>query len=218
MKKTIIATLVLGTFLVSCSSGNKAETGEAQEVEQTTEAESVKYSTIDESSKLDWRAAHLGGTAPRFGKIWLKTAEVTTLENEVKNATVTFDMNSLSVENFEEGDEKKGKLTGHLLSADFFNTEVHPVSTFELTNVVAAEGEFNSIVTGNLTILDATKSITFNANINVTEDAVSIKSDDFILDRSNWGLVYNAEGTAGVSADRLISDDMGFTIDVTIKK
>ena len=71
---------------------------------------------------------------------------------------------------------------------------------------------------GNLTMLDVTKSITINANVKVSENEVSVKSEDFKINRTDWGLSYNTEGTAGVPVDYLIANDIGFTIDVTITK
>ena len=128
------------------------------------------------------------------------------------------DMASLTVENFPEGAAEKGKLTGHLQSGDFFNIEKYPTSKFVLTKREGTAGEYNSRITGNLTMLDVTKSITFIANVKVSENEVSVKSEDFKINRTDWGLSYNTEGTAGVPVDYLIANDIGFTIDVTITK
>jgi len=217
MKKTTIIAFVLGLFLVSCGS-NAVETGEAQEVTENNSAEAVDYSTLGEGSHVQWRAAHLGGIVKRYGKVSLVSANVKTLENKVTNASITIDLGSLTVENFEEGDESKGKLEGHLKSADFFDVENNPTAAFELTGIEAGTGDYNSMVTGNLTIMDSTKSITFGANITVTDESVTVKSEDFTVNREDWGLTHNKEGTANVPAEYLISSDLGFTIDATINK
>lgn len=54
---------------------------------------------------------------------------------------------------------------GHFLSGDFFNVEQFPVATFQSTSVEAA-GDMSAIITGDLTILDQTKSITLDAKLN----------------------------------------------------
>lgn len=128
------------------------------------------------------------------------------------------DMASITVESFGDDAESAGKLTGHLQNADFFNVEAHPTATFELTGIESAEGEFNSTITGNLAIMDSTKSITFNANVNVSDAEVSINSEDFAVDRRDWGIVYNVEGTEGVPVDYIVANDMGFTINVVLTK
>jgi polyisoprenoid-binding protein YceI len=127
------------------------------------------------------------------------------------------DMNNFTVENFED-QESIDKLAGHLKSDDFFKVATYPVSTFELATITSQEGDYNSMITGNLTILGVTKSIAFNANVMVSDASVSVKSEDFVVNRTDWGLTYNTEGTAGVPADYLISNDIGFTIDITLNK
>ena len=217
MKKSTIIAFVLGLFLISCG-GNAAETGEAVEVTENNSTEAVEYASIAEGSHINWRASHLGGLAPRFGKVSIVKASVTTENNAVTNATITIDMASLTVENFEEGDEQKGKLEGHLMAPDFFDVANNATTSFELSGIEAGTGDYNSMVTGNLTIMDSTKSVKFNANITVSDSAVSIKSEDFTVDRLDWGLDFHKEGTEGVPTEYLISNELGFTIDATITK
>lgn len=219
MKKVILSIFVLGAILSSCSNGTQVEASDAENVELVENEATVEYTTINESSKLDWRATHLGGVGERFGIISLKDASFLVNNGVLSNAKVDIDMLSLSVDSFSEEDaEQKEKLTGHLLADDFFKTETYPTSTFELTNIESTDGDYNSTLTGNLTILDATKSITFNANVNVTDESVSMVSEKFIIDRTDWGLSYHIEGSEGVPVDYIISNDLEFTINVTIEK
>ncbi|RLD58085.1 MAG: hypothetical protein DRJ05_08650 [Bacteroidetes bacterium] len=217
MKKLIITTLVIGAILTSCSNnGKKAETKDAEKVETIKKETTITFKTVKDGSHVDWRATHLGGLKPRYGKVLIKKAKFLVNDNKLANAKVEMDMVSFTVESFPEGDEQIEQLTGHLKSADFFDVGKYPVSTFELTKTMDASGVYNSTITGNLTIMDVTKSITFDANIIVSDNEVSIKSEDFSVNRTDWGLIYNVEGTAGVSTDYLISNDIGFTIDVTL--
>jgi len=171
---------------------------------------------------LKWRAAHLVGVQKRFGTTMLKSASLLLNDSEVTNATFEIDLTSLTVDNFDDA-ESKGKVEGHLKSPDFFNIEKHPTAKFELTNVEKTTGDYNSKITGNLTILEVSKSITFNANIAVLDNAVldnavAINSEDFSVNRQDWGLSYNTEGDAGVPADFLIANTVGFTINVAVTK
>ena len=218
MKKVILSVLVLSAVMVSCSdNGTKTEAKEAVAVEVTATETTQTYAKVAEGSHIDWRASHLGGVQPRYGKMMLKGAEVMTTDNIVTNAKVVLDMNNFTVDSFED-QESIDKLTGHLKSDDFFKVSAHPTSTFELASIESQEGDYNSKVTGNLTILGVTKSIAFSANVTVSDASVSIKSEDFVVNRTDWGLTYNTEGTEGVPADYLISNDIGFTIDVTVNK
>ncbi len=220
LKKNIfLLMLMIGIIASSCSNnGKEAETKNPEDVKVTTSETTTTFKNIKEGSFVNWRASHLGGVQKRFGKVSLKEATFLVDKGGIKNATVLMDMSSLTVENFPEGNPQIEKLKGHLLSNDFFSIEKFPTSKFELTNVEAATGTYNSKVTGNLTILGVTKSITFNANINVSDNEVSVKSEDFSVNRTDWGLSYNTEGTAGVPVDYLIANNIGFTINATVAK
>jgi polyisoprenoid-binding protein YceI len=219
MKKITLVALVFGAFLVSCSdSGKKVEASDAETVETVKTETTVEYQTIKEGSYLDWRASHLGGLEARFGKLFAKSASVLVNNGVVTNATIEVDMNSLTVENFGEDAETAAKLSGHLLSPDLFNTEAFPTSKFELTSIAKGTEEFNSSITGNLTILEVTKSITFNANVTVSENEVAVVSEDFAITRQDWGIIYHTEGDEGVPAEYVIANEIGFTINVVLGK
>jgi polyisoprenoid-binding protein YceI len=219
MKKLILATLIISAMFASCKSkGEKAETKKAEKVEVVKTEKTNAFKNIKAGSHVAWRASHLGGVQPRFGKIFVKNAELLVNDGKVTNASFTMDMGSLTVESFPQGDNQKGKLTKHLKSPDFFNIPQFPTAKFEVTKVTGTNGDFNSIVTGNLTIKGVTKSISFKANVTVSGNEVVIKSKDFAVNRSDWGLTYNAKGTKGVPTNYLISDDVGFTIDVVLTK
>jgi polyisoprenoid-binding protein YceI len=219
MKKTTLVAFVFGALLASCSdSGKTVEAGAAETVETVQTEATVEYKTIKEGSYFDWRASHLGGVEPRFGKLFTKSASILVNNGVVTNATIEVDMNSLTVDNFGDDAETAAKLSGHLLSPDLFNTAAFPSSKFELTNIAEGTAGFNSSITGNLTILEATKSITFNANVTVSENEVAIVSEDFSITRQDWGIVYHTEGEEGVPAEYIIANEIGFTINVTLIK
>jgi len=217
MKKTILTTFILGALLVSCgNNGKKTTTEDAKEVTETKTEKTISYEKVSSKSTVNWRASHLGGTNPRYGEIKIKSAEFLVNNNELSNAKVVMDINSLTVTSFPEGDENNMDLANHLKSADFFDVEKNPTATFEITNVEKTSGDYSHSITGNLTIMNITKSITFNANVTVSDNETSINSEDFAVDRKDWNLNYHAEGTEGVPANYLIADDIGFTINTTV--
>lgn len=59
------------------------------------------------------------------------------------------------------------KRTGHFSSADFFNVAEFPVATFVSTSIEST-GEKTAKITGDLTILDVTKSVVLDAKLNKT--------------------------------------------------
>jgi polyisoprenoid-binding protein YceI len=219
MKKVLFSIILTGVLFVSCGDNQKtAKTTKAADVAVVKNTKTTIYNKIDASSQIAWRATHLGGASPRFGFIKPSGIEFLVNEGTLTNAKVKIAINSLTVTSFPAGDDQIADLTKHLKSADFFNTVKYPNATFELTSTTPATGNFNTVVTGNLTILDKTKSITFKANIQVNDDNVTLKSEKFTVNRKDWGLTYHTEGTVGVPKDYLIADAIGFEIDVKATK
>ena len=82
------------------------------------------------------------------------------------------------------------KLTEHLLSGDFFNIGEHPQATFVSTKIEPnGTGQVN--VTGDLTLLGQTQSITFPAAVS-TVDGLSLKAE-FNIDRTQFGMNFGVD-------------------------
>ena len=99
------------------------------------------------------------------------------------------------------------KLDNHLKSADFFEVDRWPTARFESTAITQgapADSKLqgaNATVTGNLTIRDVTKSVSFPAVIEV--GAAEVKaSTEFFIDRKDFGVVYPGK------PDDLIKDEV----------
>jgi polyisoprenoid-binding protein YceI len=120
--------------------------------------------------------------APRTGKFNKFTGTITHVNADVKSIKVDIDTASLSTE--------IDKLTNHLKSADFFNVNEHPKATFTSTKIEpAGDGKVN--ITGDLTLLGKTQSISFPATIS-TDDKFSLKAA-FKIDRTRFGMDYGTD-------------------------
>lgn len=216
MKKMFLSLAALSLLAVSCGDGKDVESTDAQEViDQTTET-TVEYSTVKEGSKVDWHATKLV-VGEHMGYFNLSSGSAKATDGKLTNGTFIIDISSLTNTDIEDA-EKKGQLEGHLKSSDFLNSEAFPTAKFEITKVTPSEGEYNSEISGNLTLKDSVRNVSFNANVNATEDMISIKSEKFNIDRTQWGIHYGAEGTPDLVKDNVISNAVGITIDVTLTK
>lgn len=217
-KRTIhFCMLILAVLFYSCEQNAKpVESGKAKTIITNKTENTTTFNKIKDGSIINWNAAHLGGIDPKIGKIYYEKAIILVNNGKVTNTSLTIDMDNLTVDNLDEDEAKD--LVEHLKSEDFFNIKKHPTSAFELANLVEIKGHYNSEITGNLILLGVSKSITFKANINVSENEVSIKSEKFIIDRANWGMTYHKKGTADVPLDYLISDNIGLQIVATFVK
>jgi polyisoprenoid-binding protein YceI len=93
--------------------------------------------------------------------------------------SVDIDMNSLYSDN--------PKLTTHLMSPDFFGVKSNPKAKFTSTKVEKSGTDYT--VTGDLTMIGQTKSITFPAKIAFAGGALTVSSS-FTIDRTQWGMTY----------------------------
>jgi polyisoprenoid-binding protein YceI len=98
------------------------------------------------------------------------------------------------------------KLTGHLKSPDFFDVAKFGNAIFETVSV--APGTPASMVTGNLTLHGVTQKIAFPAQIEVTEQALSLTAK-FSINRMDFNIKYPGR------ADDLIREDV--VLDFNIK-
>lgn len=215
MKKFILPALLMATMMTSCG-GDAVEATDAKEVKEV--AITATYSTLGDHNHVDWKAWHLARTKERSGNVSIKDAELSVNEGMLAGGKFVLDIAGLQVTGFGDNAEQNEKLRGHLVNEDFFLTESFPTATFVITGVDTMSGDFNSKISGNLTIKDVTKNISFNANTQVTEDVVSISSEPFEVDRSDWGLTYNAEGTEGIVADYVIMNEIEFTVHTSVSK
>jgi polyisoprenoid-binding protein YceI len=79
------------------------------------------------------------------------------------------------------------KLTGHLKSPDFFGVKDNPKAKFVSTKI--AKGGKAYEITGDLTLLGKTKSITFPATISASGGNLKIEGD-VKIDRNDFGMTY----------------------------
>jgi len=77
------------------------------------------------------------------------------------------------------------RLTGHLKTADFFDVEKFPISTFTVTSVEPAGPRHT--VSGNLNLHGITKAVSFPADVTVGPEAVTLKSE-FAINRRDFDI------------------------------
>lgn len=217
MKKVFLSMAAMSLLLASCGGDKVVESEDAKVVVDKTVESTVEYATVKEGSKVNWKASHLLGVDPHNGFISLNEGSLKATDGALTNGSFVLDITSLTDEDIENA-EKRASLEGHLKSSDFFNAEAHPTAKFEITEAVATEGDFNTSITGNLTLKDSTRSVTFKANTMSTDDSYTIKSEKFDIDRTQWGMHYGAEGTPNLTEDKIIANAVQIEIDVTLTK
>lgn len=222
MKKVnVLAVAIMSLLFVACGGKSSDTTTEEQEVaKQTGEVYSVNL----ETSKVDWKAFHKGGFAPRWGTLLIKSGEVSSENGELTSGDFVIDMRSLKVDaaSVTEEGKKHTDLEAHLKSADFFDVEKHPTATFKITGVAnldkAPEGAVagaNKTISGNLTLKGKTLNVSFPAKVDVSGSAVSVQGK-FTVNRTDWGISFGA--SEADPAEWMISKDIEIGVNVAAAK
>ncbi len=167
-------------------------------------AAEVASFTLTPDSKLEFvgskvTGSHTGGFETFTGTFEVDLAEGKLAENGTH--TVEIDMNSVFSDN--------EKLTGHLKSADFFEVETYPTSTFVLTKAVPQDGD-NYKLSGTLDLHGVKKAISFPATVTVSEDrkTITVKAE-FAINRMDFEIQYPGK------PDDLIREEVVIRFDVT---
>ena len=222
MKKlTVLAFVGAALLFTACNDKKETVTAEQEVAAKTGEVYNVDLA----ASKVDWKAFHKGGFAPRWGTLKLKSGEITVENDAVTSGDFVIDMTSLKVDpaSVTEADKKPADLEAHLKNADFFDVEKQPTSDFKITSVADLAGELpkdavagaNKTISGNLTLLGKTLNVSFPAKVTVAEGKASIEAK-FTVNRADWGIKFGTDETD--PAEWMISKDIEIGINVTASK
>lgn len=204
MEKLFLTVAAGALVLSSCVSnpeGKKAETTDS--VETTAAAgEGTTLAVDTEASEVVWTGRKVSGQ--HHGTVDIKSGSLTVNNGQITGGNFVIDLTTITDQDLEG--EYKGKLEGHLKSADFFDVENHPEATFEITGVEqGAEGGLVK-VSGNLTLRGISKNITFDANVQEATDTSVKATADFNIAREDWGITYSGK------ADDLISKEINLKV------
>lgn len=205
MNKILILTLALGlTYCEKAPNAPKAETSNAME---TTKVEGTSTGLDLSKSTVKWIGTKLKGK--HNGTVKLSSGNIIVKDNKIVGGSFSLDMATIDNEDMKDDPKMKAKLEGHLKSEDFFNVEKFPKATFEITSISeSADGAVS--VTGNLTIKDITKSVTFPAKVAYSADKKPVSATaNFNINRQLWGITYPGQ------PDNLIKDEINFDLNLT---
>ncbi len=190
MKKTGI--LILAVAFIAMSFTNQIPT-----IQNTLKVDAT-------SSTITWSGYKPTGS--HTGTIMLQSGTLAMQDEYIIGGSFIADMSSI------KDADGSAKLEGHLKSADFFEIETYPTATFNITEVEMEDG--NAIITGNMTIKGITKEISFEAEISETEEAVTLMSSVFQINRADFNVKYKSKTFFNDLKDKFVNDE--FDLQVTL--
>jgi polyisoprenoid-binding protein YceI len=153
-------------------------------------------------SEFKWTGKKIAG--PHYGVAPLKSATLVEEKGFVTGGEFVIDMTKIDVQDLQG--EWKGKLEGHLKSADFFEVDKYPTATLKIKSVKG------KTVSADLTIKGITKPVSFD-----TKKEGAVYSGQLVFDRTQFNVKYNSGSFFDVKAlgDKLIDDKVTVDFKVT---
>jgi len=145
--------------------------------------------TLDASkSTVGLRSKSMWGLAPVKGVFRQVSGQGTVSPTGDVSGTVTVSAASI--------DTKMKKRDTHLRSADFFDSDTYSDITFTV-NQAQPSGQ-GVTVSGDLTVRDRTRPVTFDATASAVSDSEISLDAEVQVDRSDFGLTWNQMGMASM--------------------
>ncbi|SHI41185.1 YceI family protein [Algibacter luteus] len=157
-----------------------------------------------ENSKVVWKGYKVTGS--HEGTIAIKSGFLNFNADQLIGGEFTIDMTTISSTDLEG--EYKGKLDGHLKSADFFGVENFPTAKLVLTEVKSS-GKNSYEVSGNITIKNITEPVSFDLSVYGNKANAALK-----IDRSKFDVRYGSSSFFDGLKDKAIYDEFDIVADL----
>ena len=169
---------------------------------------SSSYAVVPNQSTLNWTAKKtIVADWIDKGTINISSGRLSFNGDEITEGEIIVDMNTINSLTTGSGGSQD-RLTNHLKSADFFDVAKYPTSKIVITSVSQNQ------ITGNMTIKDVTKPVSFPVSI-VNSNSGRTVSGKISINRADFGVKYGSTSFFKDLADRAIIDDV-FTIDFSL--
>ncbi|WP_207515356.1 YceI family protein [Longitalea luteola] len=215
--------LAIAAFIAVMSScGDSAPEGDKatiQEQQATAEAQGTQFTVDTADSRIRFVGHGVGKNHP--GKFKLSSGTVAVANNQITGGSFTIDIKSMDLE--QKGGMFDSKLRPHLMSGDFFDANKFGTAKFDITSVqpytpnstdTSIVDGANFRISGNFTLRDVTKNISFPARVDLDGNTLKAKSN-FDIDRTQWEMRYGNDKTLG---DKFISEKVNIELDLQAKK
>lgn len=212
--------LLVGTIgFYACNDAPKGDNATITDKQQAAEATGTTFVADTAASRIRFTGHGVGKNHP--GVFRLSSGSVAVANNQITGGIFTINIKSMELE--QKGGMFDEKLHPHLMSGDFFDADKFGTAKFEITNVepYQANSSDTSIVeganfriSGNFTLKDVTKNISFPARVDLDENTLKAKGN-FDIDRRQWSMNYGNDKTLG---DKFISETVNIELDLQAKK
>lgn len=197
--------------MVSCKKDN--QNTEMNQTQQSSE--NHIYTLNTEESSVNWRTYRVfnAQNTSHFGTLSFSEGKIEKNDGKISSLKLIINSNSLVISDIENENSAK-EIQERVLSDQFLNASQFPNAILEITEVKeSAEGDYNSILEGNLTLKGITKPIVLNANVKIQPEQISIHTEPTDINRKDFGIAFQYPAEKGV-----LKDDVTLQISVIAKR
>jgi polyisoprenoid-binding protein YceI len=173
-------------------------------------------------SEVGWTGKKVLVESAHSGIIAVKSGEVTIVDKNLTGGMIEIDMNTINNKDLAGSPSDKGKLEGHLKSADFFDVQKFPTATFKITSSkilpAAKAGDPTHEVTGDFTMKGKTNPVTIPMVVKIGADGKTEATGQLKVDRTKWDVRYASDKFFKGLGDKVIANDIDLSLKLVSTK
>jgi polyisoprenoid-binding protein YceI len=222
--KYAILILLAGSALIclsSCKGKGEVPVSEANAEENfVPNVGTHTYHVIPADSKVFWEGYRPALWIIQRGTVNVSEGTLTVKDGMIESGSFTIDMNSITT--LDAQGQRSEYLEAHLKGAlegkedDFFNVTKYPTARFTITKVTALDmdREADALITGDLTLKDITKEISFKAKTSFNSTSFTATTPLFRIDRTEWDVRAFSNKFFDNLREEFVNDMMGLRIEL----
>jgi polyisoprenoid-binding protein YceI len=214
-----VSLAVVTSLFQACSDAPKGDDATISEKQEASAATGQSFAADTAISRIRFNGRGVGKNHP--GVFKLSSGTVAVANDQITGGNFVINIKSMELE--QKGGMFDEKLRPHLMSGDFFDADKFGTAKFEITKVepyqpnkadssIVEGANFN--ISGNFTLKDVTKNITFPARVDLDGNTLKAKGN-FDIDRRQWNMNYGNDKTLG---DKFISETVNIELDLQARK
>lgn len=167
------------------------------------------------NSKIEWTGRNL--LNKHWGTVPIQTGHLVFSEGMLVEGEIHIDLRGIRCTDLADS-EMHDVLISHLHSDDFFDVENHPEALLRIATAKRLEkakiGASNLRLDGELTLRGQTHPIRLEAAAGITPDGKAAAQASFLIDRTQWGILYGSGKFFHRLAGHLVNDLIDFDVKI----
>ncbi len=203
-------------FLLSACKQNTSVTNPQSNEQGTLHTSSDSFQIDTAQSIIYWMGKSPSGA--HNGRLNFKSGILFGGNLQIQSADLLIDMNTIRNLDIEDASDRN-KLDDHLKNEDFFNVTQFPDAKLKVDKINEIKDSVNNaMISGTLTIKGVSNPIVVNGKIDYSNDGVLITIPEFLIDRTNYNIMYSSKKILATLKDGFIHDEIALSVKIVAKK